>query len=909
MATSCIHFLLVPDRSAARRLRRRIADNGARTGVVVGTWTELLESARQAYLLPEPDGEWRSAFEEALAGLPDAFWAQSYAVARDETGTAVATALRELLGALGPSEAVDGIGMDALTPRARRHLTDLGLLRDELGDSLPDELATIRALYGASPKDAIAGLRVYRVADLPRLDRWQAALVEKLNADAGEGEGTHLADLLAAMGGDRPRGIAGSALTRLQTGLYASDAVRGPLDESVQWLGLRDALEEVEVAAGMTQALIAADAALVPADIGLLVPGDPDYIARVREVFTHSGLALSGLPAAQSMRDLGREALFHFLLCCRKPAPAMAIAACLESPLMPWDLKDGATLAQNVMDGDYRLAAPVEASADAERMLALLRRGADTPTALAAATREFVSLLTNDVAMHFARVRESASAVEAALATMEALDWSTILALASPVALDDDADITYTQEGLTVCQEQQEPWREVKHLLVLGFSDGRYPATPSVSPVFTRDDLQIISEQLGLEVDTPADVLEGRRALFKRQIGSASDSLTFMIPRRDGFGELIAPSESLVFMGRLFEGIEDANDLALELDLVEERAKARHVPQADAAPPTPPRPVASDDLSLERNLLVNGADGSLKAQSPSSLETLMVSPLAWLLRRAGAEPAGWGPEELDVLLKGSLAHAVFEVLFAPECALPDDDAIETRVRAHLGEAIRRHAPFLQSTQWSVERRHLERELTAAAIAWRDALERLGAEVVAAEVWLQGRLGEVPIHGQADAILALPSGRLLVVDYKKSSVTSRLQRMQQGYDSQVTLYRTMLETGGPRDAGQAVLAERLAQSDETGILYCMLNDQSYLSDEGPPNGASVPGWNAIRGDVSENAMEIIRRDLAALSRGEVRLNRVGDATRFDKQAGMKPYAIENSPLIDLFSIDDDAGVIE
>ena len=52
MARQTLQFLLVPDGSAGRRVRRVIAEQGARSGVVVGTWPELVEWARRAYLLP-----------------------------------------------------------------------------------------------------------------------------------------------------------------------------------------------------------------------------------------------------------------------------------------------------------------------------------------------------------------------------------------------------------------------------------------------------------------------------------------------------------------------------------------------------------------------------------------------------------------------------------------------------------------------------------------------------------------------------------------------------------------------------------------------------------------------------------------------------------------------------------------
>jgi hypothetical protein len=120
---------------------------------------------------------------------------------------------------------------------------------------------------------------------------------------------------------------------------------------------------------------------------------------------------------------------------------------------------------------------------------------------------------------------------------------------------------------------------------------------------------------------------------------------------------------------------------------------------------------------------------------------------------------------------------------------------------------------------------------------------------------------------------------------------------------------MLETGGPQDTDQAALAERLANSANTGILYCMLNDGSLLSDEGPPDGKVVPGWRAFDEDVSEQAMALIKERLAALERGDVPLNRSGDETFFTKEAGVKPYALETSPLIPLFTLPDDAEAAE
>jgi ATP-dependent helicase/nuclease subunit B len=168
-------------------------------------------------------------------------------------------------------------------------------------------------------------------------------------------------------------------------------------------------------------------------------------------------------------------------------------------------------------------------------------------------------------------------------------------------------------------------------------------------------------------VDTPAEALARRRARFRRQLAATSASVSFLVPRRKPDGAAQAPSDSLVFMHRLFDtpGADNPEDLILELDSIDDRNKARFLPPAASAEPRAPRPIVGRDINFDRDLLAlkNGPDGNLRPESPSSLETLMVSRLAWLLRRLDAEPIEWAPESLDPMLMGTLAHRVFERLF------------------------------------------------------------------------------------------------------------------------------------------------------------------------------------------------------------------------------------------------------
>ncbi len=130
-------------------------------------------------------------------------------------------------------------------------------------------------------------------------------------------------------------------------------------------------------------------------------------------------------------------------------------------------------------------------------------------------------------------------------------------------------------------------------------------------------------------------------------------------------------------------------------------------------------------------------------------------------------------------------------------------------------------------------------------------------------------------------------------------------MDKGYDSQASLYRAMLQSGGPKDSEDETLVGRLRGADWTGIVYYMLNDQVSLSDSMLSGSDAVPGWQALENDVAGRAMALIRRRLAEVRKGHMCLNREGDAAFFEKQAGIKPYALVNSPLVGLFTLPGEA----
>lgn len=906
-------FLLVPDTSAARRIRRLIAARGAGSGLIAGTWPELVARAQRTYLVPDCADNWEERLGLALSELQDAFWSESLAVAPVETREALTAALVQIASATDPRCDIcdiDEHALEALPERPRRRLADLLRLMDALAGSLPRELSTIRHLLAAGYADALHGIRVVRVEGIPALSRWQAALVEKLNRDLETEPDGGIADLVPVgilsrvLGGDCAA-RAETALGALQGRLFADSEYKAELDATLQWIGVRDYLQEVEVAAGMVQRLLAECPELKPAEIGLLVPERFEYPVALEAVFRLAGLALSGLPLEKRRRDLGSEAVFHFLYCRDKPAPAMALAACLTSPLMPWSREQGAILARTVMGGDARLRPPPSFEPAACTMLDLLRGGGNEPGTLGQALRQFVALLGGgeEFAAHLQRARSAVERLLAMLDNAGQIDWPGLRRAVSPGYIPSAELPDFNLEGITVWREGHEPWRAVRHMIVLGFAQGRYPQVPGSDPVVSADDIRTIRTSVDLPLSTPAEELTRRRQRFRRQLAAVSETMTFLIPRRDPAGAAQAPSESLVFMCQLFTGPESADELIIELDAADDRLRVRHLALADHTPPRPPRLLLAEDLRFERDLLALRADvqGQVLSESPSSLETLMISRLAWLLRRLGAEPWQWTPESVDGALLGSLAHDIFEGLFRAGENLPARDEIERRVEHLLEEAIARLAPFLGGSLWQLERRHFAAETARAAQAWWDMLERLGAEVLASEAWLRGIWSGIPICGRTDLILGLPGKRLLVVDYKRAGSGSRRQRMEKGYDCQASLYRAMLQHGFPRDSGHEALHTRFREAARSGIVYYMLNDRMALSDAVLPESTAIPGWQTLENDIAEQAMALIRRRLAELRKGKLQLNREGDAEFFEKQAGIRPYALANSPLISLFTL--------
>ncbi len=902
-----IHFIFCPDSSSVRSARRLVAHKSPALGVVFGTWHELVNLAASCWLLPTNKNDWQQQLETHVTATTNSFWSASLKAVPSET-TAITgiidNTLATLLEGNKPGVTLLPPVAGALPSRTVTYLTDLAYLHESMGRVLPPHLAVIRSLLDLPSERMLRPLMVYSHPDLPPLNPWQSALIEKLNQTAGDVELPELASLLAPIGPSAP---ISSALGHLQRTLFERTSQKKELDDSVQWLAVRDYLLEIEVCAGMVQQALADDPSLQYADIALLLPADQTYYGPVANTFGVAGIPLSGLACSSSARDLGREAVSLLLTCLDGLSPVMALASLVVSPLMPWNRVTANRLAQQAIVSNFRMELPDDASETAQTMARLIRTRITTSAQLKTCLTRFPDLLSQ--AEELLQHREQAETVCAKLTSLldesasGPIPWHELKVIASPQAHPVQQQAKYTLQGVAVFHEGEEPWRPVRRMFVLGCSDGHYPRPSSKYSFFTDNELEQIRSCCGCQLVTVAEKSRLLRQQFRRKLCSASEQVTFLLPRRDPAGKTLTPSAAVTFSAALFTGVDDAEGLVLELDSETERNTAIGLPHVPDQRPVSPRQPEPHDLKFDKNLLEldQRADGSLKPESPSRLEKLMVSPLAWLLERLGVEPLEWQPETLDVMSKGTLAHAVFELLFAPEVPLPDSDQIENQVPELLESLITAQMPFLNRGEWEVERKHLQQDILKAAQQWRDILRRTGARPIAVEIGLQGVFEGIPIHGNADLLLELAPDRLYVVDYKKSASGDRRKRMKAGYDHQAQLYRTMIRTGGLKEPGKAPagLADKLGHlrdNGEIGTLYYLLNDQTGLADTTGWLPGSTGNPEEMNTETSSNAMQLIKYRFTQVRNGWIELNTQVDEKEFKDKRGISAYALKGNPLV-------------
>ncbi|MCT2538764.1 PD-(D/E)XK nuclease family protein [Sedimentimonas flavescens] len=840
------------------------------TGAVRPVTTGLL---RDTYLVPVEVFDLAPIDEQR-----DAPWSQSLAVARDETVFAVTRALDAVARAtqtLLPSE----LQPERLPEgRARRHLSALRDLWSDLGGSLPEDLQVCRNVIGSDAADALEPLPLLASIDCPYANSSEDALARVLRHHHGTAPDAITRSWQAL----HPplSGIAQGALGHVQSNLTGR-AAPVVADASLQVFGLRDPMEEAEFAAALVQRWLDAGEIDTAAEAGLLLPDDPAYGLALTEAFDRVGLLLSGAPAVAAERDSVSELIAALLPVLQGPAPRTALATVALSPLMPWSAATGRAIAREVIARGY----------------SRLWRSLDGPAAaLAEALRPVTS-----VAALFARLGEidRLLAVPGRLGARIALlraqsgeepGWQKLQALVAPRPLQGAAPAR-TIEGVSVFAEPDLPWRSVRRLVVLGMNGRGWPRPQPANPFFTETEIELIHAATGLQLSSRARVNARRLELFRRQLCAATEAAVLLAPARDMAGTELPPTTGFALIGRLL-GCKDPTELAIDprrlpAEQYPVGLTARLPDHAAGQPVLPENGV----VKLDRDLLALKAEagGDPPAQSPTQLETLIISPLAWLLGEVDANDRTWKPELLDVRVLGTLLHGVIERVFPPDAKVPEAAELSRMTEAALGEVIARKAGWLAEPIWAAERASLVREALRMVRAWARFLSDNGAVTLGNELSLSGDHAGLMIAGRADSLLQLPDGRYMVIDHKRSSAAKRRSRMELGWDLQVALYRVMLE----RSNAHTALAEATASGATIVTAYHTTLDGAVLADGA---GRGLARVECPADDPAREALKHLQAVVSEVRNGCVTLNRAGDAKRFGKERGITAYALEGDELV-------------
>lgn len=888
-----LSFVWVADPSMARRYRRELAtQRGVQQGIRVGTTPELLSVLRDIYLLPAAT-DWSIHLQRCLACAPEAFWARSFQ--RDPKGVtaAVEAAWREIRLNV-PLQDAWPTHSDA---RLNKRLADLDLLNVIPVEHWPEDVATMAMVLSGSYQP-IRALAISCKTPVAPKTLWEQQIASMHPASNGSVPLSVKWDRGTSTGG---KSEVQSRLNRVQSHFgKGHDAWVLPEDDSFQCVNVRDGLEAIELALSSIQHQLRAASDSKPSDFGLLIPRNYVHASRLASMAEKAGVPLANLPTVKNDRDLGAELVRFAIMVMMGSPPSMALRALLSNPLMPWSLAEGRKMADTLLDYGFSIKKPRSLSDVSHRVLSLFEQD-HAVDALPGSLDVLVASLSQEEALLLHRERAEVLAAQVSEAIRAGIrDVKALLAMIPVLSVAAERERNISQEGVCVYVEGEFPLRPVQRLFVLDFNDGHFPTIPALSPAFSLEEWRRLKEA-GIPIVMPAEAAQWQREMFRRQMDDVHEQVVVLIPRFNAQGDRLNPSVSLMDFARLDGEVNEPEDIVLDIDREDDRRHMSWLAEAAACVAQPPRQPDVTDLTLGTNLLsdFDARKDKPRTLSPSKLDGLLVSPMAWLLDTIDALPQLWGPDQFDALTSGSIAHAVFEHVFSAGTSQVSASTIEETVPALFDAAVRQQAPALSAPEWAVEREHLMGTILKGAKHWAEMLEAIGADVVQAEMKMHGHVNNIALSGIADAVIRLPNGALAVVDYKTASASRYLKRMEAGWDLQTALYSKMLATGGPRDPE---LKERLADLDASSVTYFTLKDVSACANYAPPQ--SIRGWRFAGADTSSQALSALSGRFDELKAGQVLMPRA-TVLKLMEKAGIGSYAMQASPLASVV-VDDTEG---
>lgn len=867
-------FILVPDSLSALAVRRQLAQQNT-IGVKVGNFSALLDVLSEYWLLPKPDIDWHTTLRSAAMRMKDAFWTQSLAVDEAATLSQVRAALELLLASvpLTWQASIDHPFMTqaACHPRLQRYFQDIAQLWANMQGQRPaDQVFARQWLLQASKLPAVTPLRVQSIQPLDSLVLWQREIIEALQGLAPSGEPLF-----------QPNQIDMQAWQHAFISGNASNAT-SPLVESLHFLSARDVMAECRAVASMVQ--VQMEQGSTADSLAIMLPDQQnDYRFWLHHYLAQAGILVSNDQASVSLMDWQKQLLQDCLTYQLFDRPLLQLQSIVVNPSMPWSRAKGQYFATRLGQGDMKRLAE-------EAAVKVVMDQIQTPLASASITALFdwldsiVQSLVDIPATPMTKTRMQNLVAELKQAFEPYADLAFPEQLKRVLNQWDVAPINLSSEerhrlhAVTLLTPEQTLHSTVQQLWVMGFNEGAYEEpTPNSGaiPFEHWSSLTLTCGDQQIAYDYPHRSF-GRDAWVSNwmiTLGQSQQPVVVTCARQGFDGSVLHPSKQWLNFAQVFCKALKPEALIHPIESVQHECLRW---QSVSLLPMP-AVNSFDELRFHQDILtlIAALNDTQRPESPSSLETMMVSPFAWLLNRMGIESREWEVQTLDNALQGTIAHKVFELYQHQQHRVISADEFDQLFES----AVQLEAPFMQHPQWRIEKASLRREVQRAFDAFVPWLKAHGWTIAEVEQRYEGQLWGWSIKGFVDAILQSPE-QVFIMDYKKSKSDDRLKRLNKGFDLQTYIYRQLYTQ----------------QHGDTSLVtgYFNLNDRVMVVDQAVSASEDivikVPSPELA--DQSAQAVELVTARFAQLRAGSIVMNSTDEAKQW-KDRGIKPYAFENT----------------
>ena len=870
-------FLLVPDALTASETRYALAQRNT-MGTKVGSFSVLLETLAELWLIEPSELDWNVALQEQALAMENAFWAKSIRVDEPATVAELKASITFLLNHSPLGARREAVPSPA--NRNQRYYNDLVALVRRL-EERPDTDQLAEQWFKEHEELCIEPIYVYPRLPEKYLYPWQRQVLEILRS---KGWVTPEPDKYRFIPSPTPENE-NSPVQQFANTLFHSD--KAPMElENLHWLTCRDHLQEVEAVTSMVQAAV--EQGTKPERIAVVVPKGGDYELWLEKHFEYAGLIASNLRPESGVFDWQSSLIHDLLTSLVQPDIPMAMMSAIINPLMPWGPGVGHKLAERFGKGD-ELTLGKEPSEQEKAMLRLLL---SPPELSSAAVLDWIKEIAENTqgpkmkGLGKKRMRtllDNTRRLMGLYSGQPLIEQISNVIRQTPVAtLESQEDRVRYLHAINIIREGEPLPFQVDELFVLGFNQGHYAYQLEATGPIAREGWDQLATVSGLAIPTVEESQKRWEEEFSELMRRADHRVTFLRSMNDHQGGALEPSETLLDIALCVQPLEKLDPENLEQPALKAEHSLLRKTTIQLEKPESPK---LKDLELAPELIQQARvnqDGTPKPESPSSLETLMQSPLAWLLYRLGIKSRQWEPKTPDISVQGIIAHKVFELFQTHQ----KDVWSEVLFDRLFNQAVQEEASFLDSPQWRLKRTRLRNRIYRALNSFAAWCQQENWAISNVELELQGQLWNTPLRGFVDAVLT-NGNQTLIVDYKSSKHGSRLKRLEKGYELQTLIYRELFQHGNK--AGEVMSG------------YYTLNDTTLLTDKPlqPSDQLNVVQPEPDLTSQSAEAVELVQERLRDLNNGNIKLNERTDE-KFWKDRGITAYALSDNPVVRRFT---------